>query len=79
MKKRTYDLVVAYRIFPKVSKSPPIFQNNKYKLAHLCLKSFKESLGSLKVKIYALLDNCPPNMKIYLIDILIKKIWKLSN
>ena len=60
MKKITYDLVVAYRIFPKVSKTPPIFQNDKYKLAHLCLKSFKESLGSLKVKIFALLDNCPP-------------------
>jgi len=60
MKKRTYDLVVAYRIYPKVSKSPPVFQNDKYKLAHLCLKSFKESLGSLNAKIYALLDNCPP-------------------
>ncbi len=60
MKNRVYDLAIAYRIFPGVSKTPPIFQNNKYKLAHLCLKSFKESLGSLNAKIYVLLDNCPP-------------------
>ncbi|MBY8983385.1 MAG: glycosyltransferase family 2 protein [Candidatus Lokiarchaeota archaeon] len=60
MKKIIYDLVVAYRIYPKISKSTPVFQNNKFKLAHLCLKSFKESLGSLNIKIYVLLDNCPP-------------------
>jgi len=54
-----YDLAVAYRIYPKVSKVPPVFSNDKFKLAELCLKSFKESLGSLKVKVFALLDNCP--------------------
>jgi hypothetical protein len=38
---------------------PPVFPNDKYKLAELCLKSFRDSLGSLKVKMFVLLDNCP--------------------
>ncbi len=54
-----YDLSVAYRIYPKISAKPPVFNNNKFKLSELCLKSFIESLGSLKVKIWVLLDNCP--------------------
>jgi hypothetical protein len=56
-----YDLVVAYRIYPSVSKAnkPPIFSDNKYKLSELCLRSFKASLGSLKVRIFVLLDDCP--------------------
>ena len=53
------DLVVAYRIYPKVSKVPPVFYDDKYKLARLCLESFKESLGDLEVELYAILDSCP--------------------
>jgi hypothetical protein len=56
-----YDVAVAYRIYPKVSRVPPVFPNDKYKLSELCLKSFKDSLGSLKVKMFVLLDNCPPS------------------
>jgi hypothetical protein len=56
-----YDVAVAYRIYPKVSKVPPVFPNDKYKLSELCLKTFKDSLGSLKVKMFVLLDNCPPS------------------
>lgn len=56
---QNYDLAVAYRIYPKVSKVPPVFSDNKFKLSELCLGSFKKSLGSMKVKIWALLDNCP--------------------
>ena len=56
---KKYDLVVAYRICPKISKVPPIYPDNKLKLSELCLKSFKESTKGLRVKIYALLDNCP--------------------
>ena len=54
-----YDLAIAYRIYPNISKETAIFNENKYKLAEFCLKSFKESLGTLKVKIWVLLDNCP--------------------
>lgn len=59
MKINNYDLAVAYRIYPEITRSPPIYVNNKYKLSKFCLKSFKDSLGRLKIKIWALLDNCP--------------------
>jgi hypothetical protein len=56
-----YDLAVAYRIYPKASSlRPPIFAEDKLKLAELCLKSFKKSLGGLRVKLWVLLNNCPP-------------------
>jgi hypothetical protein len=61
MNTQKYDLAVAYRVYPKVSSHlPPIFSSDKFKLAELCLKSFKNSLTGLKVKVWALLDNCPP-------------------
>lgn len=55
----TYDLVVAYRIYPKISKVPPAYPTDKYKLSELCLASFKEATHGLKVKMYVILDNCP--------------------
>src|SRR5271170_2198357 len=56
-----YDLAVAYRIYPKMSASrPPIFAEDKFKLAELCFRSFKGSLGNLKVKLWVLLNHCPP-------------------
>lgn len=58
--KKNYDLSVAYRIYPRVSKVPPVFKDDKYKLSEFCLKSFKNSLGDLKAKIFVLLDGCPP-------------------
>lgn len=57
---KKYDLAVAYRIYPKVSKDPGIYQNDKLKLSEFALKSFKNSLSGLKVKMFVLLDNCPP-------------------
>jgi hypothetical protein len=63
MSRFSYDLAVAYRIYPKISIScanrPPIFSEDKLKLAELCLKSFKNSLGGLRVKLWALLNDCP--------------------
>lgn len=54
------DLAVAYRIYPGVSKTPAAFSENKYKLSELCLRSFKRALGSMHVKVWVLLDGCPP-------------------
>ncbi len=54
-----FDLAVAYRVYPGISKTPAFFSNDKLKLSELCLKSFKGSLGPLRVKIWALLDGCP--------------------
>jgi hypothetical protein len=56
----SYDVTVAYRVYPKVSRIPAIFADDKLKLAELCLRSFRESLGSLRVKVLVLLDGCPP-------------------
>ena len=53
-----YDLAVVYRIYPGVSKVPIIHPNNKFELSKVAVKSFKESLGDMKVKIWVLLDNC---------------------
>lgn len=53
-----YDLCIAYRIYPKVSKIPPVYEDDKLKLSELCLRSFKKSLGDLKIKMYVLMDNC---------------------
>jgi hypothetical protein len=55
-----YDVVVAYRIYPGISKSPAYFSEDKFKLSEMCLQSFRRSLGGLKVRVWALLDGCPP-------------------
>lgn len=54
-----YDLVVAYRICPKLSKNSAGPITDKFEFSKFCLDSFKKSLRGLKVKVYVLLDNCP--------------------
>jgi len=54
------DLAVAYRIYPGVSKSPAFFTTDKFRLSKMCLQSFKRAVGGLRVKVWALLDGCPP-------------------
>lgn len=53
------ELAVAYRIYPG-AKSPAFFPNDKLTLSAVCLRSFKQALGKLRVKIWAILDGCPP-------------------
>jgi len=60
MKEQNYDLAVAYRIYPRVSKIPAMFPDDKFQLAKVCLRSFRQSLGDLRVKMFVLLDGCPP-------------------
>lgn len=57
----TYDLAVAYRIYPKVSQPARglPFSDDKLRSAEICLRSFKQSLQGLRVKIWAILDGCP--------------------
>jgi hypothetical protein len=55
-----YDIAVAYRIYPKVAK-PALglpFSDDKLRLSEVCLRSFKEALGDLRVKIWVYLDGC---------------------
>ena len=56
-----YDLAVCYRIYPGVSRKPIFNFKEKPPLLRLNLKTFKESLGHLKIKMWVLLDNCPPS------------------
>lgn len=55
-----YDVTVAYRVYPRISKTPAAFPGDKLKLVELCLRSFRASIGSLRVKLIVLLDGCPP-------------------
>lgn len=56
-----YDLAVAYRIYPEVAQSARGLpaSDNKLHLSEMCLRSFKESLAGLRVKLWVLLDGCP--------------------
>jgi hypothetical protein len=54
-----YDVVIAYRIYPGISKQPFISFDNKLHLVELGLVSFRKSLEGLSYKIYFILDNCP--------------------
>lgn len=59
MSELKYDVAVAYRIYPRVSKVPAVHPDDKLRLARLCLQSFRASLGKLRAKVYVLLDACP--------------------
>jgi len=56
-----YELAVAYRICPNVSKpaqSLP-FGTNKLVQAEICLRTFRRALGDVRAKIWVILDGCP--------------------
>ena len=55
----TYDVAVAYRICPLLSQAGQAFGDDKLRLSEVCLKSFKESVSGLRVKLWVLLDDCP--------------------
>ena len=59
-KSEAFDLAVCYRIYPGVSRDPIFGFKEKMPLVRLNLKTFKESFGDLKIKLWVLLDNCPP-------------------
>jgi hypothetical protein len=55
-----FDLAVCYRIYPGVSRDPIFGFKDKLALARLNLETFREGIGNLKIKLWVLLDNCPP-------------------
>ena len=59
MSKKEYDIAVAYRVYPMVSKTPPIYANDKFKLVELCFDTFVDATRGLRVKLFVLLDSCP--------------------
>lgn len=60
MQSGAVDLAVAYRIYPRVSKPTLVHSGDKLRLSELALRSFRAALGELRVRIYVLLDGCPP-------------------
>jgi hypothetical protein len=54
-----YDLAVAWRIYPGISKTPIIFPTDKFKLVENCLLSFILAARWIKVKYFIILDGCP--------------------
>jgi hypothetical protein len=61
-----YDVAVACRVCSILSISqPPIFADDKLKLVELCLKSFKASLGNLRVKMWVVLTGPPEYEKMF--------------
>jgi len=56
----SHDLAVCYRIYPGLSGKPAFGLTDKLTMVRLNLQSFKAALGGLKVKLWVILDNCPP-------------------
>jgi len=59
-KSREFDLAVCYRIYPRISRDSIFDFKDKLALVRLNLESFKTAIGGLKIKMWVLLDNCPP-------------------
>lgn len=57
----SYDMVVAWRIYPGVSKTPIIHSSDKFELVKTCLLSFLHSASGIKIKYHFILDGCPEN------------------
>lgn len=60
---KKYDLAIALRVYPGISKLPPVYSNNKYKLVEFCFESFVKFLGDIKPYIWIILDGCPEEYK----------------
>jgi hypothetical protein len=65
------DLAVCYRIYPGVSRDPVFGFKDKLALVRLNVETFREGLGDLKVKLWVLLDACPPAYTALLREILV--------
>jgi hypothetical protein len=71
MSQFSYDLAAAYRIYSGAQTSPgSIFAKDKFKMVELCFNSFKNSLGGLRVKLWVILNDCPPEY-----EAMIKRVW----
>ena len=55
-----FDLAVCYRIYPRLAANTILGFTDKLALVQLNLETFKEAIGNLKIKMWVLLDNCPP-------------------
>lgn len=56
-----YDIAVAYRVYPGISKTPAVFSRDKIAMVEATFSSLVRGCGNLHVKYHILLDNCPDN------------------
>lgn len=61
--KPSWELAVAYRVYPRIGRPPPCYGEDKFTLASFCLRSFREALAGIRAKIWVLLDGCPPEYR----------------
>jgi hypothetical protein len=58
---KRYDFAVAYRVYPGIGREAmPVFRGDKFLLTRVAFRSFVRSIQSFKVKLFILLDTCPP-------------------
>jgi hypothetical protein len=57
--RKAFDVAVAWRIYPGVSKTPLIHADDKLAMVATNVKSFHQSAQGLKVRYYFILDGCP--------------------
>jgi hypothetical protein len=56
-----YDFAVAYRVYPRIGREAmPIFRGDKFLLTRVAFRSFVRAMRGFKVKLWVLLDSCPP-------------------
>ncbi len=53
------DVAIAYRIYPGRARSSLQTFGDKLSTAEVCLRSLRESLGSVKAHVWIILDRCP--------------------
>ena len=58
-KQSIFDLHIAMRVYPGVSKSPFIFPGDKFRLFKTGIYSLRNSLKGINYKITFIMDNCP--------------------
>ena len=58
---RKYDFAVAYRVYPRIGREAvPVFRGDKFLLTRVAFRSFVRSVQGFRVKLWILLDGCPP-------------------
>ena len=73
-----FDLSVAWRIYPLISKTPLVYNDSKFKLVSISIRSFLESVKGLKISYHFILDNCDDSYKQLILSLLSNEKTKLS-
>jgi hypothetical protein len=71
MSEYQYDVAMVLRVYPKPSSAKPaVYAEDKLKLVEFCFKSFVESAAGVRVKLWLILNSCPPEY-----EAMFRKYW----